>query len=375
MEFDDYSDPRRTRFRDDSPVTRDTYYSDGDGNDDYVVERHYRSQSRSPSPYRSQARTTDTIEVAETSSRNRVSFGKATSIEVHAGPDIRSDTRCLPPLSESYIERLERENRVLHQQLQCHLSPNHLSSRLASTEETLDDARPAHNASLAMAENETGQRSFLQGQDDVSPVTPRSSGPVAAVKRLKRKEDRYGEFKLVVDIEAEFRSRVHDLGHRNVITVIRNFDRNKTYWHSTIDLFSPAVTQLKNYMPQLLTNLNPVDDQISFVEPFWDLFYNRQGLIKAVESDDWRDITNGTLLEARMHVQLLLEYMRNDLYETTRKMDDLESSSPSNMITYPELWMLYQPGTIVYSREKSEYEAFVVDVSILLGCFSRIIPT
>lgn len=72
----------------------------------------------------------------------------------------------------------------------------------------------------------------------------------------------------------------------------------------------------------------------------------------ASDSDETRQL--------RKHTKLILDYMRNELAES-RILDDLESPQPSGLIEFPNLWLLYPPGTIVYTKTGGEYEAFVVD--------------
>ena len=57
---------------------------------------------------------------------------------------------------------------------------------------------------------------------------------------------------------------------------------------------------------------------------------------------------------------IILNFMIHELFDLSNRLNDIESPYPSGLITYPEIWLLYAPGTVVYSRESGEYEAFVV---------------
>lgn len=52
--------------------------------------------------------------------------------------------------------------------------------------------------------------------------------------------------------------------------------------------------------------------------------------------------------------------MRKELSES-KVLDEIESATPSGLIEFPNIWMLYPPGTTIYSKWNGEYEAFIVD--------------
>lgn len=58
--------------------------------------------------------------------------------------------------------------------------------------------------------------------------------------------------------------------------------------------------------------------------------------------------------------------MENECQDVVKVQDDLEASDTSGLIRYEYAWLLYSPGTIVFSKESGEYEAFVVES--IRGC-------
>lgn len=82
------------------------------------------------------------------------------------------------------------------------------------------------------------------------------------------------------------------------------------------------------------------------------LFHSRKQLYSKMKNES---------TQIQHQVQLLLDFMSNEYNDVSRKLNDIESAKCSGLITYSDLWLLYPPGSIVYSRENGEYEAFVVD--------------
>ena len=184
--------------------------------------------------------------------------------------------------------------------------------------------------------------------------------PSLEILRYKKKLGEYGGFKLVKDAGTNEKDQAKDMTGKHVLRVMREFASNKVFWRTLIEIFSPDLQRLLRQVPDFIARLNPVDDIYSLTEPFLDLFLNRKALTDAVQNQDI-DSTDSGLVQARSHVELILNFLRTDFPDLSRKLDDLESDNPSNLITFPELCLLYKPGTIVYSTENGEQEAFMVD--------------
>ena len=193
-----------------------------------------------------------------------------------------------------------------------------------------------------------------------APAQP-DAGPRLEVLRLKKHLNPYGDPKVVKDVEVEENNPLIKVSFSHLLAVTREFDRNKQYWRTSINIASPAFARLVKGIPALSAQLNPVDGDIEITEPFIGLFLSRQALNKALESKSLDGFTGEDLTQIHSHVRFVLNFMRSDFDTISRKLDNLESDKPDDEVTYPEMWMLYKPGTIVYSLENGEYEAFVVD--------------
>ena len=193
------------------------------------------------------------------------------------------------------------------------------------------------------------------------PLTGKDAGPSLEVSRMKKKHNDYGQPKIVKDREAVEKNGAKNFSNKTVLTVIREFDANKQYWRKHLEIFSPGFSRLIKDTPGFGAGLDVVDGVIQITEPFISLFHNRQALIRALQDEKWLGINDLELLQARSHARIILTFMSDDLSETTTKLNDIESESPANLITFEEIWMLYKPGTVVYSLENGQWEAFVVE--------------
>lgn len=146
-----------------------------------------------------------------------------------------------------------------------------------------------------------------------------------------------------------------DLSHRCLLTVIREFDRSGQFWRRRVDIASPNIIEYLKGVALYDLELDSQDGakgaQLRLTEPLMVLFHNRKQL-----HDKGQDAPE----EVQHQIQLIFDFMSNEFTDVTRKLNDIESAYPSGVINYPECWVLYPPGTIVYSRENGEYEAFVV---------------
>ena len=82
-----------------------------------------------------------------------------------------------------------------------------------------------------------------------------------------------------------------------------------------------------------------MDSVYSLKEPFLDLFLNRKAITNAIEEKDLEP-NEKDLIQARLHIQLVLEFLLSDYPDLSRKLDDIDSDTPSTVITYPELFLL-----------------------------------
>ena len=139
-----------------------------------------------------------------------------------------------------------------------------------------------------------------------------------------------------------------------ILTVVRMFEMGNRFWRKKLEIVSPSLVDSLMHVSTYETDVEMVDGDLHLYEPFKVLFHNRQQLRSLAE-----DTAGST--PAKEPARLILDFMQNEFADTSQKMDDIESQSPSGSITFPNIWMLYPPGTIVYSIENGEREAFVVD--------------
>lgn len=141
---------------------------------------------------------------------------------------------------------------------------------------------------------------------------------------------------------------------KHILTVVRVFDMGNRFWKKKLEIVSPSLIDSLKHVSNYETDVEMVDGDLHLYEPFMVLFHNRQQLRSLAE-----DTSDST--PAKEPAKLILDFMQHDFADIGQKLDDLESANPSGSITFHNIWMLYPPGTIVYSIENGEREAFVVD--------------
>ncbi len=141
---------------------------------------------------------------------------------------------------------------------------------------------------------------------------------------------------------------------KNSLTVVRVFDMGNRFWKKKLEIVSPSLIDSLTHVSNYESDVEMVDGDLHLYEPFMVLFHNRRQLRSL--ADDTSDST-----PAKEPAKVILDFMQNEFADISQGLDDIESANPSGLITFPNLWMLYPPGTIVYSTENGECEAFVVD--------------
>ena len=139
-----------------------------------------------------------------------------------------------------------------------------------------------------------------------------------------------------------------------ILTVVRMFDMGNRFWKKKLEIVSPSLIESLTHVSNYETDVEMVDGDLHLYEPFMVLFHNRQQLRSLAE-----DTSDST--PAKEPAKLILDFMQYEFADISQKLDDVESANPSGSITFPNMWMLYPPGTIVYSIENGEREAFVID--------------
>ena len=180
------------------------------------------------------------------------------------------------------------------------------------------------------------------------------------IKRRRKIQQKYGEQKIERDDDpgtGEFGAQ--NISNEYVLTVFREFDQKKHFWRRCVEIVSPPFLQVLRQESAYDLELRLTDDRLILHEPMMTLFHNRKTLNKYIEKGGYASDSD-EVKEARSHTKLILDFMRKELNES-KVLDDLESAKPSGLIEFPNIWMLYPPGTTVYTKENGEYEAFIVD--------------
>ena len=148
---------------------------------------------------------------------------------------------------------------------------------------------------------------------------------------------------------------VADVGNEPLLALTEEHCSNGRFWRKQLAIASPAFFELlKDLSGHNLNDIALQDDVMYLTEPFMVLFLNRKQLVNYVEN-------TRELSRVKDQAKFILDFMKTDFGDISRMLDNFESVTPPNLVKYCDLWMLYRPGTTVYSRANGEYEVFVVD--------------
>ncbi|KAI4209873.1 MAG: hypothetical protein LQ351_007227 [Letrouitia transgressa] len=193
------------------------------------------------------------------------------------------------------------------------------------------------------------------------------NGPRARIVRMKKIWDPLGgEPKVERDRTQTAPGSVPaNLKNESVLSVFREFDRRKNYWRRFLEIRSPPFIELLRGMVDSDIDISSPDEVLGLKEPWMLLFHNRTNLLQYLQEDAAGESSPQTKT-AKEHTKLILDFMQNECPEASNKLDDLQSKNCSGLITYDLAWLLYPPGSVVYSKDTGEYEAFVVES--IRGC-------
>lgn len=193
---------------------------------------------------------------------------------------------------------------------------------------------------------------------DTAALLQTTEGPKAKIRRMKKVSSAYGEETIEKDYDILVgEAKPRSYASENVLTVFRHFDKKSAFWRRSIEILSPEFVEVLRHVADCDIDISLIDDALTLTEPLMVLFHHRNQLEKYLQGQD----EDGSSVQARAHTKLILDYMKDEYEGLNRTIDDLESAKPSGLITFPEIWLLYPPGTVVYTSENGEYEAFVVD--------------
>ncbi len=157
----------------------------------------------------------------------------------------------------------------------------------------------------------------------------------------------------VDEIPATYAGRY--FGNRPLLRLLEEHCSNGKLWRRQLEIASPAFYELLREVSS--HNLNDIaldEGVLHLTEPFMVLFLNRKQLADYV--DNTTEFT-----QAKEHAKFVLNFLKSDFSDVSRMLDNFESVTPPNLVKYCDLWMLYRPGSTVYSRSNGEWEAFIID--------------
>ena len=144
-------------------------------------------------------------------------------------------------------------------------------------------------------------------------------------------------------------------GNRPLLGLTEEFSSNGKLWRKRLEIASPPFYELlREVSGHNISDIAIQDNVFHLMEPFMVLFLNRKQLADYVKN------TN-EFTPAKEHAKFILNFLKSDFGDVSRMLDNFESMTPPNLVKYCDLWMLYRPGTTVYSRANGEWEAFVID--------------
>ena len=185
------------------------------------------------------------------------------------------------------------------------------------------------------------------------------------VKRMKKLYNQFGDPSIVRDRAVPNALSSTNLPNDCVLSVFREHDKKGAYWRRSIEICSPSFIDLLRSLIYSDVGLPASDDILRLKEPFMPLFHNRTKLLEHL-----RDLENNSkdsaTSQTNEHSALILAFLHNECQDVVKVQQELEPCDPSTVIKYEHAWLLYAPGTVVFSKENGEYEAFVIES--IRGC-------
>ncbi|KAL8997627.1 MAG: hypothetical protein Q9169_003175 [Polycauliona sp. 2 TL-2023] len=185
-------------------------------------------------------------------------------------------------------------------------------------------------------------------------------GPKVEIKRMKKSYDQYGGPKTERDRTTPNALTSADLSKEHLLSVFREYDRKKNYWRRTVEIWSPPFIELLRLLAYSNVDLPASEDMLRLKEPLMPLFHVRTKLVEWLESAE-ADSQNQEHVQAQEHTKLILTFFENEYQDVVKIQNLVGTGDSSTVITYEHAWLLYAPGTVVFSKENGEYEAFVVE--------------
>ena len=189
------------------------------------------------------------------------------------------------------------------------------------------------------------------GNDEPSEIKP---GMISDAKNLyQSKPDNGGRTTWVDKYPDDLEEAAENAETARYALLIRNtkcYDGRKKLQIDSVVIQSPLLkkvlgTVLKDY-PGVTTSL----DRLSFAAPFQPFVHRWKNLVEALEAE--QDC------ETKAHLNLLHRTLEAELRDDLKARDDFILNG---VITYSTIWMIFEPGTVVFSIKDGQHCAAKFD--------------
>ena len=229
-----------------------------------------------------------------------------------------------------YLEKLERTIERLHEQLK---SPDDAKEKEQSLEETTTD--------LILGISRKKKRAYANRNSDVDDEdediqipgsSKKSKKHILTVYRLygRTQETNIGGAMFrEIALPSSFELEINSLP---IIKILR---------------------KIIDYYPQYSLEA----ESVTLPSPYRLLFHFRKELMACCKAQDTDE-------ETRQHVELLLDFMRNENDSISQGLDILEAETEEpedKIVSFNNCWLLFPPGTIVYSSQDGDLQAYMVE--------------
>lgn len=198
-------------------------------------------------------------------------------------------------------------------------------------------------------------------EDPVGHLPEESDGPKLLIVRKKMLLSQYGDEKVQPDDQiGTGEPSAKDLRKKSLLTVYRHFDKRNVFWRRSVKIRSPPFIEVLRESSVYDIDIAINEQSLYLTEPLMLLFHHRKQLAKYLQDNDTKE-KNQIAKQSFDHTEFILNYMRSEFEDVTQRLDDLESAQPSGLIDFSDIWLLYAPGTVVYTTYNGEHEAYIVD--------------
>ena len=233
---------------------------------------------------------------------------------------------------------------------------NHLENRVASETGVPEITRLSKPGSPLSKTNR-------QDDSERSELQRRLNPWKVEVKRWKEIHNEHDRRVLIDDASAAKESQNKSSEHGgHVLISYKEYNPDRTHVMARLEVHSSLLIDILqkvivDYPGDALTTLFKA--KIVFYEPFMMIFHHYKKL---------REEHSRMEGEAKEHLGLLLDFLEEQWPKASETSEQIDQKAIKG-ISYNELWLLYSPGTIIYTKKDGEWCAYKVRQ---LGGFHRL---